>query len=121
MFATTLLTVTFILLGSVISSTSTAVVIQSAPITFRVSRRLNLSTNRNLLQHDQARAKALLARAENRVAGIQSDSSIIANEPVNNQVVIYVAAIGVGTPPTSCESCAVTVPVLNLWCPLAFR
>jgi cathepsin E len=99
MFAASLLT--FLLSSSVILTT--AVVIRNTPITLPVARRLNLTSNRNLLQHDQARVKTLLTRADNRAAGTQFDSSIIVNEPVDNQAVSYIAAIGIGTPPTTCK------------------
>lgn len=92
MFTTSLLTV--FLLCSVASTTP--VVIRDSPIKLPLTRRLNVTSINNLLKHDQARAAALRARALGALA------PIVGNEPVNNQAVTYVGAIGVGTPPTTC-------------------
>jgi cathepsin E len=99
MFAASLLASA--LLCSVVSTTP--VVVNNAPITLSLSRRLNLTGTGNLLLHDQARAKSLLARVG---AGTDSNKISLPNleiEPLDNQVVTYIAAIGVGTPPTTCQ------------------
>jgi cathepsin E len=85
-------------LCSVVSTTP--VVIRNSPIRLPLTRRLNVTSISNLLKHDQARATALRARAAGHSA------AIVGNEPVNNQAVTYVGAIGVGTPPTTCEYCS---------------
>jgi cathepsin E len=98
MFPTSLLTV--LLLCSVVSTTP--VVIRSSPIRLPLTRRLNVTSIHNLLQHDQARAQALRVRVGAHVNNPLAPT-IIGNEPVDNQAVTYIAAIGVGTPPTTCE------------------
>jgi hypothetical protein len=47
------------------------------------------------------RAKALHARVEALAASTEHSPSAIVNEPVDNQAISYIAAIGVGTPPTT--------------------
>ncbi|KAF8236774.1 aspartic peptidase A1 [Tricholoma matsutake] len=96
MFTTSLLTV--LLLCSVVSTN--AVVIHDSPVRLPLTRRLNVTSLGNLVLHDQARAKALRARA-GASAGVSFSTAIVGNEPVDNQAVTYVAAIGVGTPPTT--------------------
>ncbi|KAF8639298.1 hypothetical protein AX17_001609 [Amanita inopinata Kibby_2008] len=61
-----------------------------------LARKVNEVGIRNLLQHDQARAR----RLKHRKNTSQATPSVV-NEPVNNAAVIYIASIGVGTPPTS--------------------
>jgi cathepsin E len=51
------------------------------------------------------RAKILRARVEALAASTEHNSSAIVNEPVDNQAISYIAAIGVGTPPTTCQYC----------------
>jgi cathepsin E len=96
MSVTSLLAV--LLLCSVVSTTP--IVVRNSPVRLPLARRLNVANFGNILQCDQARAKALQARV-----GISLSSSIVGNEPVDNQAVTYVAAIGVGNPPTTCECC----------------
>jgi cathepsin E len=95
MFTSSLLAL--LLLCSVVSTTP--IVIRNSPIRVPLTRRLNVTSVSNLLKHDQARAKALQART--RVVS----TAIVGNEPVDNQAVTYVGAIGIGTPPTTCEYC----------------
>jgi cathepsin E len=100
MFATSLLAV--LLLCSVVSTTRT-VVVRNSPVKLPFTKHLNVTMS-NIVRHDQARAKALQAR----VAGTSRSSALsstVGNEPVDNQAVAYVTAIGVGTPPTTCECC----------------
>ncbi|KZT38604.1 acid protease [Sistotremastrum suecicum HHB10207 ss-3] len=68
------------------------------PVTFPLSRRFNLDLSLgNLLQRDQARAKALLDRAA-RKPGKRAPPS--ANVGVDNSGTIYLSTVGIGTPPT---------------------
>ncbi|KAF9015688.1 aspartic protease [Cyathus striatus] len=75
------------------------VLVERAPVSLPLARRVNTTTVHNLVRHDLARAKALKARGQAKVAGF-SEASII-NEPVENQVVTYVASVGVGSPATT--------------------
>jgi hypothetical protein len=58
-------------------------------------------TGINLLQRDQARAKALTKRVGGQVPSAGLD------EPVDNVVFGYLATIGVGEPPKFCEHLAI--------------
>ncbi|KAG2368815.1 hypothetical protein BDR07DRAFT_1477728 [Suillus spraguei] len=82
---------TFLLLT--LSITGSPVEVRNSPITVPIVRRLNFSNSTvNLLQHDQARAAALKDRSRLHHAGYT---------PVTNyDDVMYVAAVGVGSPPT---------------------
>jgi cathepsin E len=103
MIATSLLTVLF--LGSVVSS-SPIVQIRDSLINIPLTRKLNATSLsiRNLLQHDQGRAQALRAQVGASVdLSLSSTATVIGNEPVDNQAVSYIASIGVGSPPTTCE------------------
>jgi hypothetical protein len=71
---------------------SNALVAQQNPVTLELLRFVNETGMRNLVAHDQARAKALRNR--------QGTASNV--EPIINQVVCYTASVGVGSPPTFC-------------------
>ncbi|KAG2076957.1 acid protease [Suillus decipiens] len=81
---------TFLLLT--LSITGSPVEVRNSPVTLPIVRRPNVSNSTvNLLQHDQARAAALKHRRRHHHAG---------HTPVTNDNVYYVAAVGVGSPPT---------------------
>lgn len=102
MFPATLLT-TLILALSV--AANPIVQVRSSPITLPISRRVNETSARNLLKHDLQRAKALKARAKAILGGeLSLEEAAIVNEPVDNQVVSYIATVGVGSPATECSS-----------------
>ena len=67
--------------------------IQKAPVKLSLSRHFNLTGTKNILEHDQARARQLKARGSNL-------ESLSVNEPVTNQAVIYTASVGIGSPAT---------------------
>jgi cathepsin E len=73
-------------------------VVERSPITIPFARRLNFSGTSTILQKDQARAKALLGHAEAKLSG----RAVISTPPISNQVVTYVAAVGIGSPATTC-------------------
>ncbi|KIL59256.1 hypothetical protein M378DRAFT_27097 [Amanita muscaria Koide BX008] len=60
----------------------------------QLSRHLNTTGVYNVLQHDQARAAHLVAKASAK------QTRAIYNNPVTNEVVAYICNIGIGTPPT---------------------
>jgi cathepsin E len=99
MFPTTLLTTLLLAL----SVAANPVLVNRSPVTLPISRRVNLSSVKNLLQHDQNRAKALKLKGAARAAGIslQEDAASVISSQVDNQAVTYVAAVGVGSPPTT--------------------
>ena len=62
-----------------------------------LSGHVNTTGIHNVVGQDQARASMLLARAN---GGLREET----NEPLGNELVVYVASIGVGSPPTFCKS-----------------
>ncbi|KAG2076959.1 acid protease [Suillus decipiens] len=86
--ATSLLTLLFL----VLSITGSPVEVRHSPITLPIVRRLNFTSGiNNLLQHDKARVVAL----RDSIARKSSSSSVV------NADVGYVAAVGIGSPPTT--------------------
>lgn len=65
-------------------------------LTLPISKRVNFTGTSTLVERDLARAKHLRSRAEAKLFG-----RAVISEPVDNQAVTYVAAIGVGSPPTT--------------------
>ena len=99
-FPTTILTA---LLLALTVAADLAVQVRNSPITLPFSKRINITSTRNLLQNDRKRAMALKAPAK----AIQGDEltveeTAIVNQPVEDQVVRYIASVGVGSPPTYC-------------------
>ena len=99
-FPTTILTA---LLLALTVAADLAVQVRNSPVTLPFSKRINITSTRNLLQNDRKRAMALKARAK----AIQGDEltveeTAIVNQPVEDQVVQYIASVGVGSPPTYC-------------------
>ncbi|KAM5546222.1 hypothetical protein V8D89_000348 [Ganoderma adspersum] len=74
------------------------VVRKPSPVTLPFARRFNSTGATKILEHDQARAKVLKARALAKPG--QLSRRIIDNDPVTNQAVDYVATVGFGTPPS---------------------
>jgi cathepsin E len=97
MFPTTLLTTLLLAL----SVAANPVLVNRSPVTLPISRRLNLTGTPKLVQNDQARAKALRARAAAKIAGVPFQQAAVINEQVDNQVVTYIASVGVGSPATT--------------------
>ena len=73
-----------------------------SPITFPVARRVNLTNIRNLVKHDQSRAKLLKAHGAAKASGLIVRSGVISS-PAENQAVSYVASVGIGIPATDCK------------------
>jgi hypothetical protein len=95
MFPTTLLT-TLVFTLSVAGSPTP---VDRSPVTLPLSRHLNLTSIHNLVLHDQARAKGLIAGVIAKILG----GSPPHNEQIYNQAVSYTASVGVGSPPTTCK------------------
>jgi cathepsin E len=95
MFPITLLT-TLLLALSVVAN---PVLVNRAPVTLPISRRVNVTSVHNLVRHDQNRAKALKLKAAAKAAGLPVDNII--NSQVDNQAVTYIAAVGIGSPATT--------------------
>ena len=94
MFPTTLLTTLFFAL----SVAASPVLVNRSLVTLPLTRLVNLTSLHDLVLHDQARAKALIAKVIAKATGLP-----LHNEPVVNQAVSYTASVGVGSPPTTCK------------------
>ncbi|KAI9068654.1 aspartic peptidase A1 [Trametes sanguinea] len=79
-----------------------------------MAKRFNLTGTKTLLSHDQARARSLRARATSTKVGTDFVEDANGNVPVDNQVVSYVASVGVGNPPTT-YSLIVDTGSSNTW------
>ena len=75
----------------------------SPPITLPFVRRMNTTGIKNLLHVDQERVKALKARAKHNTTSAPFLMSRSDDLPATDEVVDYVASIGIGNPPTNCE------------------
>lgn len=96
------------------ASATPLVTIRDSPISLPFARKTNFTGSVNLLKADQARAKALRARAEAKASGLALNVDAVINEPVDNQAVTYVASVNVGNPPTNCEPVALSDHCLYL-------
>ncbi|KAJ6606850.1 aspartic peptidase A1 [Mycena sp. CBHHK59/15] len=79
-----------------LSTHASPVLVDVSPVTLPLTRRLNLTGARTLLERDLARVSHLRDRAAARLAG-----RAVINEPVDNQAVTYIASVGVGSPATT--------------------
>ena len=70
-------------------------VMRDSPVTLPIARRVKETGIYNILAHDQARAKALISRAQG-----QGKKRDVYNVNVTNQAVTYIASVGIGCPPT---------------------
>ncbi|KAF8999440.1 aspartic peptidase A1 [Cyathus striatus] len=79
-------------------------------ITLSLSRQINATSMRRLVEHDRARAKALRDRGNllEQVAIFPSQNLKQAQAPISEEIfnsgISYVATVGVGNPPTECMS-----------------
>jgi cathepsin E len=91
------------MLSSLLSTLLLALTVVAKPVvvdnfvTLPISRRFNFNSTRTLVDRDLARVNHLRTRAAAKHAG----RAVAVNEPVDNQAVTYVAAVGVGSPATT--------------------
>jgi cathepsin E len=80
--------------------------VKKSLVTLPISRRINMMKGVRILDHDQLRAKALMANGhvETRAVGTPLPERI--SSQAENQAVSYVASIGVGSPATQCKRCS---------------
>nr|VWP01211.1 MARTX [Ganoderma boninense] len=101
------LSVLLALTTAAVTVSAKAVTVRDSPVTLSIARRFNSTGATNIVKADQARAKVLKARSQaTRVAAADTPVGRMFpghNVPVTNQVVIYTASVGVGSPPTSYE------------------
>ena len=77
------------------------ILVDRSPITFELTRKLNVTSGHNLVQAGKQRVQKLKALALKQ-EGQAVDESLI-DEPVTNEAVIYSADIGVGADAAKCE------------------
>jgi hypothetical protein len=111
MFPTTLLTTLLFAL----SVAASPVLVNRSPVTLPLSRRFNLTSIHNLVRHDQARAKALRARATAMAAGLPFHSDTVINSGAENRATSYIASVGVGSPATNCKHYFFFFRILSLY------
>jgi hypothetical protein len=81
--------------------------VNGSPLTSRdplvvlsMSKQLNTSRISNIVKNDRARARQLLSKTLERRFSLAE-----VNEPVTNVAgVIYLASVGIGSPPTQCKA-----------------
>jgi len=83
------------LLLALIVSATPIVQVRRGPVTLPIARSLNLTNVRSLYEHDLARAQNFKTR------GSKAKRAVIST-PETNEVVTYIAAVGIGSPPTTC-------------------
>lgn len=86
-----------------LAASAKPIVLRDGIVSLPLAKQLNMTGIRNLLQHDQSRAKSLLARIKAVTEGISLGDGI-PHETVSNTGVSYVASVGVGNPATICMS-----------------
>jgi len=101
----TMFSSTFLVTVLAITVTANPVVVDQGGITLELSRRVNATSVRYLLEHDQERAKALWSNGARDGSGLHN--AAVVNQPVINQAFAYIANVGIGSPATNC--------VLQLW------
>ncbi|KAJ8487063.1 hypothetical protein ONZ45_g14467 [Pleurotus djamor] len=84
---------------AVCAAATPSVSIRDSPITLPLARKTNFTRSINLVKADQARARALWARAEAKATGNPSLlHNTVINEQISNQYVAYAASVYVGNP-----------------------
>jgi len=75
------------------------VVIRDLSISLSFSRQLNLTSGHTLYQRDLDRAVALKGRSDFEAGSNRA----VVSTPADNELVSYIAHVGVGSPPTQCR------------------
>jgi cathepsin E len=75
-------------------------------VTLPISRRINMMNGVRILEHNQLRAKALVAKGHGEARAADTPLSERVSSQAENQAVSYVASIGVGSPATQCKHCS---------------
>ncbi|KAJ7051990.1 aspartic peptidase A1 [Mycena amicta] len=74
------------------------VLVQDSFISLPISRRFNFTGSATIVQADLARVHTIKSR---KSAKISAQARAVVSEPVSNQVVSYIASVGVGSPITT--------------------
>nr|GAT57455.1 aspartic proteinase [Mycena chlorophos] len=90
-----------VLLALRVAASPAPVVVRENLISLPLSRKFNLDGSLNFAEQDAKRARALKANGHAKSSGLSSDA--VVSEPVSNQVVSYIASVGVGSPATTYE------------------
>lgn len=85
----------FLFLAINVGATPTPIVaVRDNLVTLPLAKKINITGSGQIVQQDKARIKQLIAKITNTVDP-QQDSSV-GSLPVTNQVVSYIASVGVG-------------------------
>ena len=86
-----------------LAASATPVIIPRAPVSVSLLKELNVTSGHQLVASGRERAQALKTKA---LRTPKPAAALNFSEPVINEAVIYIAEVGVGSPPTTCEHCA---------------
>ena len=80
------------------------VLTRDSPLTLSFTRLadLGLATGHTLYQRDLRRAQSFKSRSDSE-EGSETSKRAVISTPADNQVVSYIATVGVGSPPTQCR------------------
>src|SRR6267154_4731133 len=96
--AASLSTILLLASGLSISITASPVDVRNSTITITISRRLNtFNGTMNILEHDEARVAALKGLPASSLD--RRDGTMV----ILNAAIIYVATVGIGSPPSDCK------------------
>ena len=110
MFPTPLLTTLLLL---VVSVAAKPIVVRDPLVSLPFARTLNITGAHDLVNKDQGRARDLFSIVDEILSGILGllEPGKPVSVGVTNSAVAYVASVGVGSPPTSCERpCFISSP-----------
>ena len=79
---------------------ATPVQVNQHLVSIPFAKRVNTTGSVNVVKNDLARIKAL----KNRAAPTVFEQDAVISAPVTNELVSYIASVGVGSPATACES-----------------
>ena len=88
---------TFVFLAASIAANP--IIVRKAPISLTFARHLNITGAQDVVRKDQTRAKNWASVSKANVASPDATGSV----GTTNVGVIYLASVGVGSPPTQCE------------------
>ena len=89
-------------LSLVVSVATNPIVVRKPPVSLSFARHLNVTGAHDLVKKDQERAKKLVSIGKARQSGT-SGPDAVTSVGVTNVGVVYVASVGIGSPPTTCE------------------
>ncbi|KAI0741300.1 acid protease [Daedaleopsis nitida] len=86
-----------LLLALTLVDATPVVQMRDSRVSLSIAKKFNFTGSSTILARDQARAKFLQAKAKARLSGVPLSSDVVST-PADNQVVSYIAEVGVGNP-----------------------